>query len=503
MASLTDLWRPRRAPAPGIARGPRPGRLPDAGGRGRNTFSVSPIDTFGGLTTLDSHRQDWQAEAWRAYRNTVGEFAAVVNWRADAISRTKLFVARLSDDTDADPCPVEDPLLGSLLERLGSGGSTGYSQLLKRMSIHLDVPGETLLVGHETVEGHQSWFPASLDQLTTWGGETAIQIDNTGNPTLDYITAPRPQDPAVGGPQRHTTIIRRIWEPDPKEPWLAISAARYAQKPLRILDRLTDRVNANTLSRLMNGLMLVSSDVLLPTMPDRSDLHADPEMAGLIYAATTAIADAESPSAVLPIIGRVAGEITDKIQKIDFGTSFDEELVPLFDLFIRRLALMLDVPPEILLGIGDSSTFANAYLVSEDAVRIHLTPTIEMMCDGLTRAYLRPAIHALNVQAGRVIYDPTLYTVWYDTSPITKRADRAEDARADYEAGVISDEALRRATGFGDDDAPDPEETRVRILTQLALAGVPLVDAEPYLRAMGISLDPPPPAPAAPVRREQ
>lgn len=464
----------------------RPGRKPGRPDEDMQ-LSVRPIDTQTGLTTLTNHRQDWQADAWDAYRDNVGEYSAVVNWRANALSRATLYVAQLTDDADAAPCPVEDPLLTGLLERLGSGGGTGYSQLLKRISIHLDVPGETILVGHEHPDQGQVWFPASTDQLTTWGGHTAVQVDNSGDPNLDYVLVPRP-DPYR--PQPLTTVLRRIYEPDPRTPWLAISPGRYARKPLRILDRLTDRVNANTLSRLMNKLMLVSGDVTLPTAPDRADLHADPQMAGLIYAATTAIADAESPSAVLPIIGRVTGEVADKIQMIDFGTRYDEQLVPLFDLFVRRLALMLNVPPEILLGVGDSSTFANAYLVSEDAVRIHLSPTLEMICDALARAYLRPAIAGINREIGRVVYDPDAYTVWYDTARLTQQADRGDDARANYEAGAISGETLRRATGFADEDAPSPAETRVRVLTELALAGVPIAESEPYLRAMGISLSP-------------
>lgn len=473
--AITDLWRKGR----GRDRQPL---------RTTEIFSSSPVDTTGGITTLTTHRQDWQAAAWDAYRDNVGEFAAVVNWRARAISRAKLFVAQLTNDNDATPCPVDDPLLSGLLERLGSGGSTGYSQLLKRLSIHLDVPGETLLVGHNHPQQGQIWFPAATDQLTTWGGEVAVQVDNTGNPAMDYIIAPRP-DPR--GPADPVTVIRRIWEPDPREPWLSISPARYARKPLRILDRLTDRVNADTLSRLMNGMLLVSGDVTLPAMPDRADLHADPDMAGLIYGATTAIADAESPSAVLPILARVTGDITDKIAKIDFGSTFDEQIAPLFDLFIRRLSLMLDVPPEILLGVGDSSTFANAYLVSEDAVRIHLIPTLEMICDALTRSYLRPAIRGINAEIGRMVYDPDAYTVWYDTARLTQEADRADEAHRDYEAGAISAETLRRATGFGADDAPDESEVRARLLRQLALGGVAIADAEPYLRAMGISIDPP------------
>lgn len=472
MATLLDKFKPLR----------KPGRPPED-----MQLSVRPIDTgVMGITSLNSHRQDWQGDAWDAYRDNVGEYSAVVNWRANAVSRSSLFVAQLSSDTESDPEPVEDPLLAGLLEKLGSGGATGYSQLLKRMSIHLDVPGETILVGHQRSEHEQIWFPASTDQLTTWGGRTAVQVDNTGDPDLDYIMAPLPEP---GQQQVVTTVLRRIYEPDPRTPWLSISPGRYARKPLRILDRLTDRVNANTLSRLMNKLMLVSADVSLPAMPDRADLHADPQMAGLIYAATTAIQDAESPSAVLPIIGRVAGEVADKIEMIDFGTSFDEQLVPLFDLFIRRLALMLNVPPEILLGVGDSSTFANAYLVSEDAVRIHLAPTIEMICDALARAYLRPAIAGLNRQIGREVYDPDSYTVWYDTTRLTQETDRAEAAHRDYEVGAIGSETLRRATGFDNSDAPEAAETRQRLLMELAVGGVPIADAEPYLRAMGIRLD--------------
>jgi len=474
MAGMMARW------VPG-GRGNAPGR-PDPDSQ----LAVKPIYTGGGVHSLTNHRQGWQDEAWDAYRDNVGEFSAVTNWRASAISRANLFVARLSDDAASAPAPVDDQVLCGLLEQLGTGGANGYSQLLKRISIHLDVPGETVLVGTETRDRGQIWFPASTNQVTTWGGDDAIRIDNTGDPDLDYIQIPAPPE---GQPP--TTVLRRIYEPDPLEPWLSISPARYARKPLRILNRLTDRVNANTLSRLMNKMMLISGDVTLPAMPDRADLHADPQMAGLIYGATTAIENPESPAAVLPIIARAMGDIAGKIELIDFGTSFDEQLVPLFDLFIRRLSLMLNVPPEILLGIGESSNHWNAWLVSADTVRIHLAPTIEMIADALTRAYLRPAIVGLNKQAGRLLYNPNAYTIWYDTNRLTERPNRAEDARADYAAGAIGLDAFLRDVGRNVTDKPDSAEQRARLLTELVMAGVAMADAEPYLRAMGISLDAP------------
>jgi len=459
-------------------------------------FSVRPIDTSQGITSLTHHRQAWQDEAWDDYRDNVGEFAAVTNWRANAVSKANLFVGRITDDSSTQPAPSEDPLLEGLLKRLGTGGATGYSQLLKRLSIHLDVPGESILVGTETSSG-QAWFVASPDQITTWGGNTAVQIDNSGLSDDDYIQIPR-ADPY--NPTPPTTVLRRIYEPDPRQPWLAISPARYARKPLRILNRLTDRVNANTLSRLMNKLMLISGDVTLPVLPDRADLHADPQLAGLIYGASQAIENPESPAAVLPIIGRAMGDIANKIELIDFGTSFDEQLVPMFNLFIRRLALMLDVPPEIMLGIGDASTYANALIVTEDAVKVHITPTLDLIADALTRAYLRPAIIGLNKELNRQVYDPDAYTVWYDTVRITERPNRAEDAFTAYAAGAINETALRRAIGADTEDTPTPADRRNRILLELAMKGVPIAEAEPYLRAMGISLDAPAnnPAPAAP-----
>lgn len=462
----------------------------------RQALAVRPVDTgISGVVGNGQHHQAWQDQAWDAYAGNVGEYAAVVNWRAGAISRANLFVARVDNSQDTTPEPANDDILSALLERLGSGGDTGYSQLLKRMSIHLDVPGETILVGTETANGGQLWFPASASQLEPYGGGWAVRLDETGvvdsqGRLTDLLVVP----PHVEGAPPPNTVMKRIYDPDPRYPWLAISPGRYSHKLLRVVDRLTDRVNSNTVSRLLNKIVLLSNNVTLPVQPDRADLHSDPQMAGLIEAGLAAIEDPESAAARFPVLARVHGDPKDAVASVELGSEFDAQIAPLLELFIRRLALTLNVPPEILLGVGDSSTFANAYLVSEDAVRIHLAPTLELICDALTRAYLRPAIAQLNHHAGRVLYNPADYTVWYDIVRITQRANRAENAIASKELGLISSDATRTAAGWDDSDKPSPDEVRADLLMRgLALGRTP-EEMDWYLAQLGLAgLTPKPP----------
>lgn len=461
----------------------------------RHALAVRPIDTgANGVIGNGQHHQAWQDQAWNAYQGNVGEYAAVVNWRAGAISRANLFVAKVDNSQDTTPEPADDQVLSALLERLGSGGDTGYSQLLKRMSIHLDVPGETILVGTETASGGQLWFPASTSQLEPYGGGWAVRLDETGvvdnaGRLTDLLIVP----PSGQGGHSPTTVMKRIYDPDPRYPWLAISPGRYSHKLLRVVDRLTDRVNSNTVSRLLNKIVLLSNNVTLPGQPDRADLHSDPQMAGLIEAGLAAIEDPESAAARFPVLARVHGDPKDAVASVELGSEFDAQIAPLLELFIRRLALTLNVPPEILLGVGDSSTFANAYLVSEDAVRIHLAPTLELICDALTRAYLRPAIAQLNHYAGRPVYDPADYTVWYDIVRITQRANRAENALASKELGLISNDATRTAAGWDDSDKPSPSEVRADLLMRGLSLGRTPEEMDWYLAQLGLDTLPPTP----------
>jgi hypothetical protein len=134
---------------------------------------------------------------------------------------------------------------------------------------------------------------------------------------------------------------------------------------------------------------------------------------------------------------------------MSFANTLDGVALSLREEAIRRLALGLDAPPEVLLGTAAQNHWG-AWLVREDVVSTHLEPPLALICDALTTQYLQPVL----VGGGM---DPDLarrYVVWYDVSHLVSRPNRFADAAVLYEKGVIGDAAFRQAGGFGDEDAP-------------------------------------------------
>src|SRR3546814_18696316 len=89
-----------------------------------------------------------------------------------------------------------------------------------------------------------------------------------------------------------------------------------------------------------------------------------------------------------------------------------------------------------------------AWLVQADTINTHVEPPLARFCDAATTQFLRPVLEA------RGIAEPEDYVIWYSVQHLISRPNNTADAFTAHEHTVISAEALRTATGFGDHDAP-------------------------------------------------
>jgi hypothetical protein len=122
---------------------------------------------------------------------------------------------------------------------------------------------------------------------------------------------------------------------------------------------------------------------------------------------------------------------------------------------IKRYAMALDMPPERLLGTGDTNHW-NAWSITQDEWEGHGLPLARMLCEDWTTGYLRPTLMA-PVEAGGAGMsreEAERVSIGADPSAIVIPADRTKDANEAHAAGTISDKAHRAAYGFNDDDAP-------------------------------------------------
>lgn len=407
----------------------------------------------------------WQQEAIELY-SEVGELRYVANATANAASRANLYVGKWEPGVD-EPVEVLTGIPADAWAQFG-GGRAGRSELIKRLFVQLFVPGEGYIIGFPpgALDDGQEEMPQGLVRMIdlTWhvaaGTEVAVKPQEV---TVDFGDRPRTF-------RSDELMLIRAWRPNPFRWWQADSPVRSNLPILRELVGLTKHVAATIDSRLAGaGILLIgdSFSLMAGQSPDPDDdAAADPILSALMDAMVTSIRDRDSASAVMPILLQGPDEAIDKVQHLTFATPFDAQTRELRDEAIRRLALGLDAPPEVLLGMGTSNHW-NAWIIQDDTVRTHIDPALALITDALTRDFLWPVLR----DAG--IPDWSDYAVWWDTANLTQRADRSAEAIQVFQMGELSADALRRETGFDDADAPgeiDPVVARALLLVQASPA---------------------------------
>lgn len=412
---------------------------------------------------------DWQNEAWYFY-DTVGEFRFAVAWKAQAVSRATLTI---TEDTPAGEVTVTT---GPEVDALAAlhGGGAGHAQMLNTLTLHLEVPGESYLIGEPVgsdLAPEDRWGVYSNDEVTYRAGAWTLDRGDGQPRTL-------PED----------AVVIRLWHSHPRKWVEADSPARAVLPVLREIEGLTKHVAATVDSRLAGaGVFMVPSEMTFAgsTPDENTDPDYDPFIAKLTKAMTTAIGDRDSAAALVPVVVRAPGALIKAAQHFTFATPLDEKALDLRAEGIRRLALGLDQPPEVLLGLSDSNHWS-AWQIDEAALKTHIEPTCEMITSALTERWLRPAVEAMGAQVNPA------RRINYDVSVLRLRPDRSAEAQAAYDRLELSGEALRRETGFDQGDEPKPDEVAARLLRRVASGVVAPDTTVAALNRLGVNL----PAPA-------
>lgn len=386
------------------------------------------------------HTEKWQDEVWRYY-DTLGEFNYGIWWLSNMLSRVRLRAARLQPDVDEPEILTEGPA-ADLMMRL-SGGVTGQSQIMKRLTVQLSIPGEGYLIG-EADGTRERWQVRSVDEVRSQSGGYQVMDETSPNVGQDWR------------PLAADSLITRVWRPHDRYYHLADSPARSAREIMRELELVNRKIAAEYLSRLASaGLLALPDDISFPVREEFGESD-NPLVAEFIEVASEAIQNPGSASSVIPIPFTGPAESIDKIKHIDFTLKLDEKIIEKRESAIKRLATKLDMPAEIMLGMGDVNHWG-AWQLEEGALKTHIAPVAELICDSLTRGYLQPRLEA----SGE---DPADFVVWYDMSELALRPDRSEVALEAYDRLELSGVALRRELGFNEDDKPDDDELKEQAL---------------------------------------
>lgn len=436
-----------------------------------------------------------QEQAWAMWR-AEGELYYGVSWLANMVSRVRLIIAEMADQ-DAEPTLVETGPAVEVLNRLGN-----QSQLLKEFSTHLSVPGECWLVGEqpdpEIADGpeFERWMVLSANEIRPSKrrkirGANTFEIregeGDNGNATNDAFLW-RQISP--------DSLVVRLWRSDPQFGWRADSPTLHALGPLTELDLTNKRILTALMSRLVgNGVMLYDKGRL--SIPDQGPAAegaaaVDPFAKIFVDVASQAIADPMSPAAAIPI--PIGFEVNDPenfdpkllMQIIKFGDPVAPELIAQRDSALRRVATTINIPIEVITGMGDTNHWSAAQ-IEESAVKSNVSPDVELICNGLTSGFLYPMLRAMNADltgpdGGRLV-------VWYDPSELTIQPNRSQGAMDAYDRFELTGAALRQEAGFGEEEAPNPAELNEMMLKKI-VRDVPALAAAALEQLGGPALSP-------------
>lgn len=432
-------------------------------------------------------QRDWQADGWEMY-DLVGEQRFLATTLANRMSQARFYVGTLPENPNDDPEPVENTNpAAQLLEPLGV--PQGLTQIIQRIGVNLFVAGDGYLVGiprHLLPQAHRhptTIAKPAVEQPTIAGEGLSLDIDDLEwhMMSVSELTASRTGELQLRLGEGENEVIScepeevlliRVWKPHPRLVWEADSPTRSSLPVLRELVGLTMHISAQVDSRLAGAGLLIVPQSAQRALNVAAGLDADSETdqftEALLEAMLTPIQDRSSASALVPLVVTVPDEAAALFEYLTFAKPLDTEARNLRDEAIRRLALGQDAPPELLLGTGGMNHWG-AWLVREDVVTTHIEPPLALICDALTTQYLRPVL----MDQGMGEEEADRYVVWYDVSHMVMRPNRASEALDLHGRGVISNEALREASGFADSDAiieDDPSlDASVRVALEMGL----------------------------------
>jgi len=448
------------------------------------------------LTGSTRRAESWMDDAWTMF-DLLGELHFLATTLAQRGAKARFYVGRVEG---SDVIEITDPSEGevgeervdpnraagdrkarSVFSSLGDG-FIGLQEIVERAFVNQFIVGACYLVGapkevwnpvkgvalrriSEVPVEQLVWRTLSLKELVPQDG--FFEYRQSGSQASQTSTRL----------PKESVYVVALWNGHPADNSVPDSPVRASLPVLRELVGLTQHVSAQIDSRLAGaGLLIMYSSASRAIKRalglDDTDPR-DPFTELLVQGMVTPIADRDSASAVVPLVVTIPDE-SKKPDYISFATPLDQHSVALREEAIRRIALGLDAPPELLLGQGTTSHWT-AWLTQEEVVDSHIAPTLALIARGLTMEFLRPILRANGLSESAA----QQYAIWFDVSELTVKANQAADAKELHTMGLLSDDAVRRANGFNEADAPkkqDVKEQAIDLVRDMVVANPGLMN---------------------------
>lgn len=315
-------------------------------------------------------------KAWAAWRGGE-EFAAMIEWRSDAISSVDLFPAEQA--AGGEDRPVDDAEAAALLEQI--------RPLVPNMLVQLDITGRVLAAyWHEqtdtgaTRQGRPRLWAGkpSLASVSRKRSNTAtdargtlwhLQIGRAEYVDIDTATRPgaaraRPAGRRGRPDPSRPGIVVMAWRPDPERPWNARSQTKDAAVLIEAFQSLSKSVVATANNRAAMRPAIVTTRRAQGTMYDpKGDMTGNRQpIREFMRQLQARLKKPADPSAAVGVHIEV-DNIAEDITTLDLGGDFDARVSVLRPLMVEAFARSAPAPPQVVLGTEDSNHWSadNAY----------------------------------------------------------------------------------------------------------------------------------------------
>src|SRR5690606_596012 len=232
----------------------------------------------------------------------------------------------------------------------------------------------------------------------------------------------------------------RFFDADPAD-------TRYADSAIRaVLDPAEDLLTLSALSRAQSRSRIAQAGLLIVPAEQQFE-SGDPFGADLETAMTAGIKDVSSPSAVVPIKVTMSADLIDKIRHVTFDRPFDDKVPEKIEKATRRIALGLDLPPELLLGLGENSSHWGAGAVQEEACKGTIAPLADKVAQ-----VLELVVRTVEGSQVQIVPDPT---------ELLARRSAIRDAFEGARLGAVGLKYVRTAMGASELDKPTAEDLEI------------------------------------------
>jgi hypothetical protein len=412
------------------------------------------------VRVLIGTKQVWQSDAW-VYRDLIPELRFAGKFIANAVGRARFVGAVVNVEGDdpilfsAKPEGISPELMAAVEDELSRLPIASGAKFQGAVAENFDITGECWLHGYIDELARERWEVLSVDEVQVQ--PDGVLLLKNGKGQIRHQVDPAKEE------------MLRLWLPHPRY-------SDFADSPMRAMQDLCGEIVLNGRERravrrsraAANGMLLLPEGLsLLPATRDAEDQDPDSDefMSEFMGAMLAPINNEGEPGAVVPMVLKGNPEDLREVRHITFVREDSKLLLESLDNALNRLGTGLDMPPEILSGIGQTNHWSGAQ-IDQNTYRYHIDPRLRNIADSFTEGYLWPMLVARDQFT---LDEISQVQVWFDAGNLTENPNRGSDAKDAHDRLAIGDRALRDALGFTDEDAPSDEEVFRQIMLKTGM----------------------------------